>query len=45
MTSDGQREKLIKTYMKIAFKLGKTRGMDIVLRKTEKIGQDEAIYE
>ena len=39
MTSDGQRERLIKTYMKIAFKLGKTRGMDIVLRK-----ENGAIY-
>ena len=39
MTSDGQRERLIKTYMEIAFKLGKTRGMDIVLRK-----ENEAVY-
>ena len=41
MTSDGQREKLIKTYMEIAFKLGKTRGMDILLRKEE---NNEAVY-
>ena len=41
ISSEKLYPQLIKNYMKIAFNIGKTRGMDILLRKEE---NNEAVY-